>query len=367
MKTKVSIVKCKTYNPEEVMAAVRKAFDLLGGIGLFIKKGEKVVVKPNLLTGKIAEYGVNTHIEVMRSVVRLVKECGARPAIGDNPGGSESPRDVYIASGMATVAKQEGIECLETNEVRIIGGMPISSYFLEYDKIISVPKMKTHSLMVLTGAVKNMYGAVSGLNKSESHKRFPRPEEFVNVLVDVFQKVRPHLVLMDGIIAMDGNGPMSGNLRDVGLLIGGQDGVAIDSVFSRLAGIDPLSILTTREAYKRKLGEADFNKMDILGEDIEKNLIRDFKLPQSKAYMKLPQSLLKVVASFVKFWPHIEKELCRKCMICSKTCPALAITIDKKVSKIDYSKCVRCMCCHEVCPYGAIYLKRNILARLFKI
>jgi len=210
-----------------------------------------------------------------------------------------------------------------------------------------------------------MYGAVAGLNKSELHKRFPRPEEFVNVLVDVFEEVRPQLVLMDGIIAMDGNGPAAGRLKDVGLLIAGWDSVAVDSVFSHLIGIDPLALLTTKEAYRRGLGESDLKNIDILGERIEDSLIHGFMLPAPKVFMNLPGPLLKAIASFVRFRPFINENACRKCMLCAKTCPVSAVTINDRISKIDYRSCIRCMCCHEVCPHGAVQLKSNIVARAF--
>jgi len=217
--------------------------------------------------------------------------------------------------------------------------------------------------MTITGAIKNMYGAVSGLNKSQRHKDFPAPQEFVNILVDAFEAVRPHLVLMDGIIAMEGDGPAAGALRDVGLLIAGGDGVAVDSVFSHLIGINPFNLLITNQAYRRGLGEIDLKNIEISGERLEDNFIKGFKLPSSSAYMKLPGSLVKVLASFVKFAPYIKEGICKKCKVCQQTCPVSAITISEKQGSIDYKRCIRCMCCHEVCPYRAIGLKRNILAR----
>ncbi len=364
MKTRVSIVRCRTYDPEEVQTAARKAFGLLGGISSFVKKGERVIVKPNILSGRGPEHGVNTHIEIVRAVARLVKQCKAQPVIADNPGGSISAKDAYESSGMAAVANEEGVELGETKDVRMVKGLPISSYFFECDKIISVPKMKTHSLMCLTGAIKNMYGAVSGLNKTQCHKRFPMPEEFANVLIDVFEAVQPQLVLMDGVIAMHGDGPAAGQLKDAGLLVAGQDSVAVDSVFSRLAGIDPFDILTTKEANRRGLGEIDLDRIEIAGEGIEESFIKGFKLPRTKAAKSLPGPVVKALASFVKFGPYINKRLCKKCMVCQETCPVSAITIDEKRSRIDYQLCIRCMCCHEVCPYRAIELKRNILARV---
>lgn len=365
MKTKVSIVKCNTYNPEEVQAAVIKSFDLLGGFSSFIKSGERVLVKPNMLSGRPPEDGVNTHVEVTRAVVRLVKQEGAFPVIGDTPGGSVSAGAVYESSGFLSMAREEGIECAEVKDIKILRGLPIASYFLECDKIISLPKMKTHSLMSITGGIKNMFGAISGLSKSECHKKFPRPERFVDVLMDVFEIVKPHLVLMDGIIAMDGDGPSAGRLRQAGLLIASRDSVAIDSVFSSLIGVNPYAILSTKKAYEKGLGEIALENMEILGQGIEESFIEDFRLPGSKIIMSLPEGIINTLAGFVKFGPRINEKICRKCNICADTCPVSAITINQKESRIDYAKCIRCMCCHEVCPYKAVELRRNILARAF--
>jgi uncharacterized protein (DUF362 family)/Pyruvate/2-oxoacid:ferredoxin oxidoreductase delta subunit len=365
VKTNVSIVRCNTYNPDEVQNAVEKAFDLLGGISSFIREKERVLIKPNLLSGRPAEDAVNTHLEVIRAVARLVKRCSAYPIIGDNPGGSASVRETYESSGISALAREEDIELAEPTDIKMVKGIPLSSYFFECNKIISLPKMKTHSLMAITGAIKNMFGTVSGLNKTECHKRFPKPQEFANVLVDVFESVRPNLVLMDAIIAMDGDGPASGNLKDVGLLIAGTDSVAMDSVFSALIGVNPFSILTTREAYRRGLGEANIENIQIAGQGLAESFIRGFRLPGLRLIMNLPNPVISGLAKFVRFSPYINERVCKKCRVCQDVCPVSAIKIDVVESMIDYHKCIRCMCCHEVCPYRAINLKRNILARVF--
>ncbi|MBU1061596.1 MAG: DUF362 domain-containing protein [Candidatus Omnitrophica bacterium] len=363
MKPKVSIVRCKTYESQELEISVRKAFQLLGGLSSFVKKGERVLLKPNILSGRLPEHGVNTHIEVVRVVANLVKECGATSLVGDNPGGSMGVKDVYESSGFLSLAKEEGVELKEVKNVKVIRGIPIASYFFECDKIISLPKMKTHSLTTLTGAVKNMYGAVAGLNKSHLHKRFPNPEQFANVLIDVFETVRPQLVLMDGIIAMDGDGPAAGTLKDVGLLIASQDSVAVDSVFSYLVGINPLDIPTTKGAYRRGLGEARIENIEVMGKSLEESFVRGFKVPGSRLIMSLPGPFVKILAALVKFGPWIDTKLCKKCKVCAETCPASAVTINEKESAINYRKCIRCMCCHEVCPYKAVVLKRNLFAK----
>lgn len=363
--TKVAIVKCRDYEKARVEQAVNAAFDLLGGLSAFIKKGEKVLIKPNMLSARLPEDGVCTHLEVIRAVIKSVRACGAVPFIGDNPGGSISPGNAYEGSGLTFLAKEEGVELKEVKDIKVVNGIPIASYFFECDKIINLPKMKTHSLMGLTGAVKNMYGVVAGLHKSELHKRFPSPEEFAKVLVDTFEITKPSLVLMDGIVAMDREGPAAGRLKYPGLILAGEDSVAIDSVFAELIGMKPLDILTTKESYKRKLGEADPGNIEILGEGIKDSLVEDFEVPGTPGLITILGPYAKFVAKFIKFGPHIKEKLCKKCMICRDTCPVSAITINQEDSSIDLKKCIRCMCCHEVCPYKAIELKRNMLARVF--
>jgi len=365
MKAKVAIVRCKDYERIKVEQAVKKAFDLLGGMSTLIKRGEKVLIKPNVLSARLPEDGICTHLEVIRAVVKLVRDCGALPCIGDNPGGSLSAAKAYEGSGLTSLAKEVGVELKEAKGIKVVNGIPIASYFFECDKIINLPKMKTHILMGLTGAIKNMYGAVAGLHKSELHKKFPSPEEFAEVLIDTFEIVKPNLVLMDGIVSMDQDGPSSGRLRNPGLLIAGEDSVAIDAVFAELAGIKSLSVITTKKAYMRKLGEADLRNIEVLGENIKDNLINDFKIPGTLGLAVILGPFVKFAAGFVKFGPYINKKLCKKCMVCRDSCPVQAITIDPKNSSINLKKCIRCMCCHEVCPYKAVGLKKNVLARRF--
>ncbi len=365
MKTKVAVVKCGDYKRDEVEKAVKRAFDLLGGMAAFVKRGEKALIKPNMLSGRLPADGVCTHLEIIRAVIKQVRDCGATACIGDNPGGSIRPVEAYEGSGLASLAKEEGVELKEVKDIKVVNGIPVAGYIFECDKIINLPKMKTHSLMGLTGAVKNMYGAVAGLHKSELHKKFPSPEEFSKVLVDIFEITRPGLVLMDGIVSMDQAGPASGRLRDTGLLIAGEDSVAVDSVFAGLIGMKPLDLLTTREAYKRKLGEADLKNIEILGESIKESLIKDFELPGKPGLIRIFGPCAKFVARFIKFGPDINEQLCQKCSICLDSCPAQAISLKLDKPVIDLKKCIRCMCCHEVCPHKAIGLKRNFLAKRF--
>ena len=365
MKTRVSLLKCRNYDEKEVRVAVENAFGLLGGMEGFVKKGEKVLIKPNILSGRPPEDGVCTHLEVIRQVVRLVKDCGALPFIADNPGGSVATIEAYKGSGLMELAKEEGIELKETCGIKVVKGLPFASYVFECDKIISLPKMKTHSLMGLTGAIKNMYGVIAGLHKAELHKQFPEASELMKVLVDIFEIRKPDIVLMDWIVSMDGDGPASGRLRNTGILIASEDSVSVDAVFSSLIGCEPLELLTTREAYGRGLGEANMENIDILGEDLKGCAIDDFQLPGKISLVNIFGPFAKPLARLVRFGPAIDGRLCLRCRICLETCPVSAITMDSKKPSIDLKKCIRCMCCHEVCPHRAVLLKTNILARSF--
>ena len=363
--TKVALVKCPDYDTEKVFASVKRAVDLLGGIEAFVKPGTKVLVKPNLLSARLPEDAVDTHPEVVRAVVRLVKSAGAVPFVGDSPGGYGANIDeIFDKSGMRKMAQEENIELVKFTKSRSVDGIPFTRYIFDCDVIISVPKLKTHVLTVLTCAIKNMYGTVSGLYKTECHSKAPKEEEFAKVIANVYSIARPQLTILDGITAMEGDGPSGGKPRNLNLIMAGADGVAIDACASRIIGLDPFDVMVTREAYGMGLGEADIGKIEMAGDDMNDFIVRDFKLPQTAIFKLIPKGLVNAVAGLIKFKPSIDINICAKCNLCKITCPVNAIEIEKNSCRIDYKKCVRCLCCHEVCPYKAISIKRNILAKL---
>ena len=368
MNPKVSIVRAGSYDFDKVYAAVKKAVDLIGGIPAFAARGEKILLKPNLLSARPPESGVDTHPEILRAVARLVREAGAEVIVGDSPGGLgiKNAGSTYEASGIKKVCDEEGIRLVDFDRAQNINGMPISACVGEVDGIISIPKMKTHDLTTLTGAIKNSYGLAVGHFKVDCHLKAPRPEEFAKRVVDVFQTVVPRLVVMDGIVAMEGNGPAAGQLKNAGLVMAANDCVACDAVFAALVGIDPLRVEVTAEAYRRELGEADLSRIEVLGESLKDARLRDFKLPETSVVAKIPKPVFKLLAKAVKFSPAINDKICKKCLICEKSCPAQCITIKEEGSRIDYSKCIKCFCCHELCPHDAVYIKRSMLAKLIR-
>ncbi len=363
--SKVSIIRCRNYETDKVCDAVKKAVDLLGGIDKFVKHGAKVLLKPNLLSARRPEEAVDTHPEVVRAVSRIVRKAGGKVMIGDSPGGYGNNIDeVFEKSGIGQVAKEEGAELVKFTISRAIDGIPITRHVLDSDCIISIPKLKTHSLTVLTAAIKNMFGTIPGLAKTACHSKAPKEEDFAKVIAKVHSISRPHLTIVDGIMAMEGDGPSAGMPRKTNFIMAGTDAVAIDSCIAAIIGLDPFDILVTKEAYELGLGEANLENIEIVGDNIDAFLIANFRLPQTTPLKLMPKTIANGVAGLIKFKPYIHSDICTRCNLCKISCPVNAIRIEEDFCKIDYKKCVRCLCCHEVCPYKAITIKRNILTRI---
>lgn len=361
---KVSLVRCTDYDRLRVAEAVKRAVDLVGGMGKFVAPGMRVLIKPNLLSPRPPEDAVVTHPEVVRAVVRLVKACGATPLVGDSPGGFGSNIDeIYETSGMRRMAGEEKVELVTFTNARFVDGMPITRYVFECDRFISVPKLKTHCVTVMTCAVKNVFGTVVGLYKAGCHSVAPRGADLAKVMARVYAAARPHLSIVDGIEAMEGDGPSQGKVRKLGCVMAGEDAVAIDTVAARIIGA-PREIAVTREAAAMGLGEGNMARIEVAGDAIEGIAVTDFAMPQTMPFEVIPKGLAGFLGKWITFKPYIDRKRCKRCNLCKVTCPVHAITIEEASCGIEYATCVRCMCCHEVCPYHAIGIKRNLLTRM---
>lgn len=367
MREKVSIVKCSDYKSESVERSVRAAIGLIGGISAFIRPKSRVLIKPNLLIAIEPERGITTHPEIIRAVIRQLKEIGAEVFIGDSPSvfaKIEDVKEVHRRTGILKLCEEEGVELVEFKPAGLISGFPLAGILKEVDFVINVPKFKTHDLMVLTGAVKNLFGLIPGLYKSELHKKYFKPEEFAKNLVDIYEAAKPRLNLVDAIDAIEGDGPgTKGDLRHCGLILASSCAAAIDNVLARIIKLDPQDIPTNREAKKRHLAGADKSDIEVVGEKLESAVIPDFKLPQPSVVRKIPAPLFNILKRFLDCRPQIDERLCVKCKKCQEICPMKVIDIDKK-KKIAYRNCIRCFCCLEVCPERAISIKKSLLSRL---
>ena len=367
----VSISKCNSYDTKEVQCAVDSCLDKLGGLSSLIKPDDRVLIKPNILIAKPPEEAVTTHPSLIEAIIIAVKKAGAVPLVGDSPGGLVgNVRGHWKVTGIEEVCNRLNVEILNFEssgvyEKRINGNhYHIAKPVLDADFIINVPKIKTHGLTILTCAIKNMYGTIPGLTKVNYHKEAPKPSDFAELVVDIFALSKPGLNIVDGIIGMDGNGPSAGNPKEMGLILASTDAIAVDSLICQILGKNPLKVPTNKNAYERGLGEADINKIKVLG--YQPDVIDDFKWPPNIA------SSLDMVPSFIskglmKFWwsrPVIDPEVCTKCGKCVKNCPVEALSAGVKIPEFDYPECINCMCCMEMCPEKAVKLEKSMLSKL---
>jgi len=368
MNSKVSIVKCKDYDKDKLEKAIRKSLDLIGGIECFVKSTDKVLIKPNLLSATTPETAIDTHPEFIRAVIKLVKQTGARIFLGDGPsvwGEPEDVENVYDKTGVRQVATEENIELIRFDRSIMKSGYPLTTWIDDCDCIISLPKFKTHDLTFLTGAVKNLFGLIPGSYKTELHKKALNPAEFAKVLADIYSIARPTLSIVDGILAMEGDGPASGGIpRNLGLILAGSDAVALDSIMATIMGLRPKDILSTKEAAEKNLGCADLDKIEVAGQRLEEVIVSDFKLPQTSRLNRLPQYFLNVGKILLKSKLSIDSSKCTACGLCVKACPVKAISLKNNCAKINHSKCALCFCCKEVCPQGAVSLKKSLIAKM---
>lgn len=371
MKSQVAIVQCSNYNFDLVEEKTRELINLLGGIKEFIKPKSKVLLKPNLLLAIEPEKGVTTHPVLIRAVIKILKEINCDIYVGDNPSAWAGQQDldlVYEKSGLKKLAQDLDFQLVDFTKGRWHGKYLVTKWLSECDLIVSLPKFKTHDLMILTGAIKNMFGIIPGLNKPNLHKQHLKKDDFAKILVDVFSIKKPCLNIVDGIICMEGDGPgTSGTLRNLGLALASSDAVALDSVLTTIMGLKPEVIPTTLEAYRRGLGQKDLEKIEIKGQDLRKCVIQDFKLPGTSIIEKTPLPILKIFKNLLKFWPAVDKNKCVLCGACVTICPKQVIAIKQNAIEIDYKGCISCFCCQEACNYSAMKIKKSFFAKMLRL
>jgi uncharacterized protein (DUF362 family)/Pyruvate/2-oxoacid:ferredoxin oxidoreductase delta subunit len=362
----VSIVRCADYDSDKIHVAVRRAVDLLGGIGSFVRPGERVLIKPNLLKASPPEAAVTTHPEILRAAIRLVREAGAQVLVGDSPGFGELRR-VCEKSGVMEVIEQEGAELAEMSEAVPMKNsgqfhrFEIARAVREADVVINLPKLKTHGMMTVTGAVKNLFGCIPGSRKVQWHLNAGvNRAAFARMLVELCALIKPRLTIMDAVVGMEGNGPGSGDPRRIGLVLAGRDPVALDVVSGSIVGADPGLLYIVRAAADAGLGETRLDRITIHGEALRDVMVRGFRLPpQEHTEWNLPGWLRRGLKDALTTRPVIDHSQCIRCGICQGHCPQGAIGDDGRRLKIRYRDCIRCFCCQEFCPRGAISVGRG--------
>jgi uncharacterized protein (DUF362 family)/Pyruvate/2-oxoacid:ferredoxin oxidoreductase delta subunit len=377
-KARVIIIRCDTYADGQVLTAIQKGVDMLGGISVFVKPGERIVMKPNILIGTDPDKGVTTHPAVFRAVGKLLKDAGVSVSYGDSPSFGKSEPNLR-KSGLKEVGDKLGFIVADFDSGRsvshkdalLVKKFVVANGVLDSDGLVSLPKFKTHGLVRFTGAVKNQFGCVPGLLKSQYHVKLPDPYDFATMLVDLNTLIKPRLYIMDGIVAMEGNGPRSGKLKRLNVLLLSDDPIALDATACRIAYLDPEIVPTSKPGEKAGLGTYHVENIELMGEAIESFIDTSFKINRTPPMPGSGGRFRVFLKNRITQRPVIDKAKCNCCGICITMCSVRPKAVDwykgdkSRPPRHNYNRCIRCYCCQETCPEGAIYLSSPLLGRIY--
>jgi len=366
--SKVIIQECKNYELETLMEKINTAVEMLGGWDKYVKPQDTVLLKVNLIGPKSPDSAAVTHAEFVRAMVRILRRKNCRVWIGDSSGGAIAgiapTAQGFKVSGYEKVAQEEGAEIKNFDREGVVAVIPesqrdetmyIAKPMFEADAVINLPKLKTHSAQVYSGAVKNVFGCIPGLRKAKYHKMAPDPSDFGQYICDIHKATKIQLHIMDGILAMQGEGPTAGSIYRANKILISEDPLALDAVAVEMLGMEVSDVPILETARKRKLGEGWTKNITLAGDYRQIPRLTGFKLPKRfKGAKKRNSKAIVKVIDFFNTHPRINPDKCRKCNMCVESCPVQAI--DKDTKRIDYSICIDCMCCHELCMFKAVEL-----------
>ena len=366
----VALRACPDYEPDTVAQAMGLLLQDLGGVSSFVRPDQAVLFKPNLLAAEPPERAVTTHPAVVRAAMSAFRPVCREMVVGDSPG-IGSCRGAAEKTGIAAAAMAAGGKVGRFDRVENLGRgsgrhFPLAVEVGRADLVVNLPKLKTHGMMVLTGAVKNLFGCLVGLRKPGYHLECQGTEEFASLLLELAAVIAPGLTVMDAVVGMDGAGPRNGRPRPVGFLLGARDPLALDFVLADLVGLPIEAVPYLMLAKERGFPAADKRRRRVVGLDPESHRIGDFQPPPNLRSndFSVPGFLLGPLKRSLNAQPWVRRH-CRDCGICASVCPARAIQGGRGRARIDRTKCIRCYCCEEMCPHAAIALRPGIIGRLW--
>ncbi|MCL2045611.1 MAG: DUF362 domain-containing protein [Oscillospiraceae bacterium] len=370
--SKVAIIRCESYDETEVKTAIKKGLDLIGGAETFVKPGENILLKPNWIMAVSPERCATTHPSIFRAVCEIFLEAGAKLSYGDSPGrgtSEDETTEAASATGFLEISEELGIplaDFIHGKEIQT----EMQTFFvangpLDADGIISLPKLKTQGFLKLTGAVKNQFGCIPGRRKGAYHQQLPKPADFARMLIDLNMFLSPRLYIMDGIMAMEGNGPMNGDPKKMNVLLLSSDPVALDATVARLVNVNPEYSYTVSLGMQAGHGTYLDSEIELLGDPIESLISYDFNINRNPISNVRGQGVFSFDNDAGVPKPYIEEEKCLRCGVCIEMCPVSPKAInwanngtdESQPPVYDYSRCIRCFCCQELCPHGAVLIK----------
>ncbi len=375
----VSAVPCPSYGKEAVQSALARAIEEAGGLPAD-PRGMRIGIKANLVSAMKPEEAATTHPALLAALVSYLLARGAREVVvGDSPGGLYTPafvHRVYRAAGLDAVTAVGGLlnedfsqKSTTAPDAAVLKSFTYTGWIDTCDLLINFCKLKSHGMMGMSNAVKNLFGVIPGTMKPEYHFRFPEQEAFADMIVDLAEFVKPAFSICDAIVGMEGNGPTKGVPRQIGAILASRDPHALDLVAARLIGLRVSEVPTLAAAVSRLLIPADPDALTVVG-DLAALCLSDFKTVAVRRSLRFSGSgkwysrAFSAVAGKVLSSRPILRGGCISCKKCHEVCPAKAIAMKDGKPVIDRKKCIRCFCCQEFCPVGAMQVYRTPIARL---
>lgn len=361
------------YKEELIYASVCKFMEALN-VAQDMRPDLKVVIKPNLIIAKGPDFPATTHPLVIKAVVRWLNDHHVSDiTLAESSGGlynAEYMKNIYHVCGMKQLEPEVKLNMdFSAQTVYCEKKFANHSFHLitpiaKADYIINICKLKTHAMTGYSGGIKNLFGTIPGLEKPQMHYRWPDIRDFSRMLLELAQTVNPHLTIIDGIDAMEGNGPTGGTSHPLHLLFAARDLYTQDYFAARLMGLDPMQIEMIRQAVDSGLASPD--NIQLSGDPVPENLT-PFQLPDTKKldftdavpdFLRKPAGYL--LGRLFKSYPQLNNSLCVGCGKCAESCPAHVIKIENKKAKFKKKGCISCFCCQEMCPMKAISVKKAL-------
>lgn len=367
MKNEVFFTRCVDYGPA-LAEALDRLLALTGWLDTVSLAGKRVLLKPNLLTDRTPDQAVTTHPELVRLVIRRFKAAGAQVTVGDSPASTANLRQVWQTTGMAAVCAEENVPLISFEQAGVkafeVGGVAFSVArpVLEADLIINLPKVKSHSLTLLTAAVKNIYGAIPGYSKTTLHRLHPKPESFGRLIKTLWQVIPPTWTIADAIVGMEGQGPANGRPVRLGFLAAAENPFALDRALCGVLHID-----VRRVPYLAAQAAPEQTQPVVSGDTVA---VPSFEIPSGAHLLELlPDWLVKRASRIVWVRPAFSDAACVGCGKCEQACPVHAVALSPATHRpmLDQALCISCSCCHEVCPKDAIRMTQSRILRLLNV